>query len=72
MNTKNSKTNESSRFRLYFTDKLYLKSNKTIALANFSIYHTWRNIRFEYKSNKFKITPSAWNENFDLPMDPIL
>ena len=40
MNTKNSKTNESNRFRLYFTDKLDLRINKTIALVNLSIYDT--------------------------------
>ena len=33
MNTKNSITNEPNRFRLYFTDNLNLKNNKTIALA---------------------------------------
>ena len=40
MNTKNSKTNESYRFRLYFTDKLDLRGNKTTALANLLIYYT--------------------------------
>ena len=30
MNTKNSKTTESNRYRLYFTDKLDLRGNKTI------------------------------------------
>ena len=30
----NSKTNESNRLRYYFNDKLNLKNNKTIALAN--------------------------------------
>ena len=44
MNTENSKTNESNRFRLYFTNKLNLKNNKTIALANLSVYYTWKNI----------------------------
>ena len=39
----NSKTSEPHRFRLYFTDKLDLRSNKTIALANLSIYCTWEN-----------------------------
>ena len=38
MNTKNSKTNESNRFRLHFTGKLDLRRNKTMALANLSIY----------------------------------
>ena len=40
INTKNSKTSEPNRFRLYFTDKLDLRRNKTMALANLSIYYT--------------------------------
>ena len=31
INTENSKTNESHRFRLYFTNKLDLRRNKTIS-----------------------------------------
>ena len=38
INTKNRKTSESHRFRLYFTGKLDLRRNKTVALANLSIY----------------------------------
>ena len=45
MKTKNSKTNESKRFRLYFTDKLSLTGNKTIALASLSIYYAWQNVK---------------------------
>ena len=41
MDTKNSKTSESNKFKLYFTDKLDLRNNKTIALANLSIHYTW-------------------------------
>ena len=67
VNTKNSKTKKSSRFRLYFTDKLYLRGNKTTALTNLSIYYTWQNIKCEYKNNKFKITGPTWDETFDLP-----
>ena len=52
-NTKNSKTSQSSRFRLYFTDKLDLRGNKTIALANLPIYYTRQNVKSEYKNNKF-------------------
>ena len=37
MNTENSISNGSNRFRLYFTDKLDLRGNKTIALSNLSI-----------------------------------
>ena len=40
INTQNSKKNESNRLRYYFTDTLNLKNNKTIALANLSIYFT--------------------------------
>ena len=46
MNTENSKTNESHKFKFYLTDKLNLKNpNKNIALANLSIYYTWKNIK---------------------------
>ena len=41
MNTKNSKTNGSNRFRLYFTAKSDLRGNKTITLSNLSIHYTW-------------------------------
>ena len=68
MNTENSKTSRSHRFKLDFTDKLNLKNpNKSMALANLSIYFTWKNIKSEYKNNKFKISPPTWNDIFDLP-----
>ena len=67
MNTKNSKTNESNRFRLYFTDKLDLRRNKTIAVTNLSIYYTWQNAKEEYKNNKFNLIGPTWDETFDLP-----
>ena len=68
MNTENSKTNESHRFKLDLTDKLNLKNpNKNMALANLSIYYTWKNIKSEYNNNKFKISAPTWNDTFDLP-----
>ena len=68
MNTENSKTNEPQRFKLDLTDKLNLKNpNKDMALANLSIYYTWKNIKTEYNNNKFKISAPTWNETFDLP-----
>ena len=68
MNTDNSKTNESHRFKLDLTDKLNLKNpNKNIALANLSIYYTQKNIKSEYNNNKFKISAPTWNETFNLP-----
>ena len=48
MNTENSKTNEPCRFRLDLTDKLNLKNlKKNMALANLSVYYTWKNIKTE-------------------------
>ena len=38
-----------------------------MALANLSIYYTWKNIKSIYKNNKFKISAPTWNETFDLP-----
>ena len=68
MNTKSIKTNERHRFKLAFADKTNLKNpNKNIALANLSIYYTWKNIKSEYNNNKFKISAPTWNDTFDLP-----
>ena len=68
MNAENSKTSEPHRFKLDLTDKRNLKnSNKNMALANLSIYYTWKNIKSEYNNNKFKILASTWNDTFDLP-----
>ena len=39
---------------------------KNIALANLSIYYTWKNIKSEYSNNKFKISAAIWNDTFDL------
>ena len=68
MNTENSKTSEPHRFKLDLTDKLNLKDpKKNMALANLSIYYTWKNIKSEYNNNKFKISAPTWNDTFDLP-----
>ena len=66
MNTENSQTSESHRFKLDLTDKLNLKGRKNMALANLSIYYTSKNIKSEYNNNKFKISAPTWNETFDL------
>ena len=66
MNTANSKTSESHRCRLDWTDKLNLKNpKKNMALAKLSIYYTWKKITSKYKNNKFKISAPTWNETFD-------
>ena len=68
MNSRNSKTNEPNRFKYDLIDKLDLKNpNKNMALANLSIYYTWKNVKSTYNNNKFKILAPIWNETFDLP-----
>ena len=68
MNTENSMTNEPHRFRLILADKLNLKyPNKNMALANLSIYYTWKNIESAYNENKFKISAPTWNDELELP-----
>ena len=67
MNSKNSKTNESHRFKLGLTDKLNLKDpKKNMALANLRIYYISKNIKSEYNNNKFKVSVPTWNDTFDL------
>ena len=68
MNTTNSKTKHLNKFVYNFTDKLNLKNpNKNIALANLSIYYTWKNIKSDYNNNKLKISAPTWNDTFDVP-----
>ena len=60
-------TNEPHIFELDLTDKLNLKnSNKSITLANLSIYYTWKNIKSECHKNKFKISAPVWHSTFAL------
>ena len=67
MNIENSKTSESHSFTLDLIDKLNLKDSKeNMALATWSIYYTWKNIKSEYKNNEFKIFAPTWNDTFDL------
>ena len=73
MNTKSSKTNESHRFEYYLIDKLGLKNpNKNMALANLSIYYTWKVVKSIYKNNKFKISAPTWMKCLICLMDCII
>ena len=65
MNKKNGKTDKSHIFRLNRSGKLDLKNpNKNIALANLSIYYTWRNIKSAHNNNKFEILLQLGMMNF--------
>ena len=68
MSTENTKRSVPHRFKLDLTDKLCQKDpTKNMALANLSIYYTWKNIKSEYNNNKVKISAPNWNDTFDLP-----
>ena len=43
------------------------RSEKSNALSNLSIYHTWGNIKNPYNNNKFKTSAPTWNDKFELP-----
>ena len=38
-----------------------------MALANLSIYYSWKKIKSEYNNNKFKVSAPTWNDTFALP-----
>ena len=52
---------------LNLTNKIDLRSEKTVALSNLSIYNTWKKIKSSYKNNKYKISAPTWSEEFNLP-----
>ena len=68
MNSENSETNESKKLFYEFNDRFNVKNpSKNIALANVSIYYTWKSIKPACDNNKFKISASTWNNEFDFP-----
>ena len=68
INTENSKTSKSHVLSLKLTNKLDLRfGEKVIALSNFSIYNTWKNIKSTYNNNTFKISLPTWNDEFYFP-----
>ena len=68
MNSENSKTSEHHVLLLKPVDKLDLRrGQKSVALSNLSIYHTWRNIKSSYNNNKFKISAPTLTDEFELP-----
>ena len=67
INSENSRTSEYHVSLLNLTTKVDLRSEKTVALSNLSIYYTWKNIKSSYNNNKFKISAPKWSEEFHLP-----
>ena len=68
MNSDNSKSSKPHILKLKLTNKLDLRLGEmVIALSNLSIYYNWTNIKSSYNNNKFKISTSTWNDEFELP-----
>ena len=68
MNSKNNVSSDIHRPLLSVTDKINLKrSDKYVALSNFSTYYTWENMKKSCKNNKFKISVPTSNGEFELP-----
>ena len=71
MNSGNSKTSNPHEILLNFSDKINLKrSDKYVALSNFSIYYARK--KKSYKNSKFKLSAPSWNEKFEYLMGRIL
>ena len=67
MDTEISKMSEPHKFVLCLSQILDLRSsNKHVALQNWSIYHTWKNIRKSTKTTLNIIAPT-WRDEFELP-----
>ena len=68
MNSENSITSKLHLLILKLTNKLDLRiGEKFIALANLSIYYTYKNIKSSWNNNKCKISAPTWNYKFELP-----
>ena len=68
MHSENSKTSKPHVLISKLTNKLDLRiGEKIIALSNFSIYYTWKNIKKSYNNNKLKKSAPTWNDKFELP-----
>ena len=68
MNSENSRTSKYHVLVLKLADKSDLRrGQKSVALSNLSIYHTWKNIKSSYKNNKIKISAPTWSDELELP-----
>ena len=66
INSENSKLSKPHVLVLKLTNELNLRiGEKVIALSNLSNYSKWRDIKSSYNNNKFKISASTWNEEFE-------
>ena len=73
MNSENSKTFDPHRILLNLTDKINLqRSDKYVALANLSIYYTWKTIKSHSKIINSKYLLQHGMKSLNYLMDHIL
>ena len=67
MNSQNSETSDLLRISLNLSDRIDLnRSDKYVTLSSLIIYYTWKNTKKSCNNNKFKISKSTWDEQFEL------
>ena len=68
MNSENRKTSYACMPGFNLANKVDLrKSRKRVALSDLSIYSTRKNIKNFCRNNRFKISGTTWDEEFELP-----
>ena len=68
MNSENNETSDSHGLLTNISDKIHLKrKDKFVALSNFSICYTRKNVKKSSKNNNIKISTPRWNERHALP-----
>ena len=66
MNSESSRNPKPHVLMLKLTNKLDLRiGQKAISLSNLSIYYTWKTIKSTHNDNKFKISATTWNDEFE-------
>ena len=67
MNSQNSETSNLLRISLNLSDRIDLnRSDKYVTLSSLIIHYTWKNTKKSCSNNKFKISKSTWDEQFEL------
>ena len=68
INSKNSRTLKPHVLTLKLANKPDLRfGEKVIAFSNLSIFYNRKNIKDSYNNNKFKVSATIWNDEFELP-----
>ena len=67
INSQNSETSDLLRTLLKLSERIDLnRSDRSVTLSNLIIHYTWKNTKKSCSNNKFKISKSTWDEQFEL------